>query len=68
MEDIISSREDLEWDGWNVVKYSKQSNAMFHKNGSYKDGQWMKKNIFLLTEKGWEIPNSIGKTYEKLEK
>jgi len=68
MEDIVSSRKDLEWNGWDVVKYSNHSNAMFHKNGAYKNGKWVKKNIFPLTENGWHIPNNIGRANEQLEK
>lgn len=68
MEDIVSSRKDLDWDGWNVIKYSNHSNAMFHKNGAFKNGRWVKKTTFPLTETGWHIPNTIGKTNEQVER
>jgi hypothetical protein len=68
MEKIVASRKDLEWDGWDVVRYSNHSNAIFHKNGAYRNGKWVKKNIFPLTEDGWHITNTIGKINEQLEK
>ena len=67
MERIISSRSDLQWEGWNVVKYTNSSNAMYSKDAEFKNGKWMKKTIFALTEEGWHLPNSIGREYEQVE-
>lgn len=67
MQSIISSRSDLEWDGWSVVKYTKKNNAMHDPNGCFKNGVWMHKTVFPLTEDGWNIPNTIGRTYAKME-
>lgn len=68
MEDIVRSSNDLEWDGWDVVKYTPSYNAMFSKDGAYRDGQWYKKKIFPLTESGWNLPNSIGKINARMER
>jgi hypothetical protein len=57
MEQIVSFRPDLEWDGWNVIHYKKNSSAQFDKKGAYKDGQWYKKTVYAVTENGWSIPN-----------
>lgn len=68
MEGIVNSSQDLEWEGWDVVKYTKSSNAMFSKDGAYKNGEWYKKKVFPLTENGWNLPNSIGKTNASVER
>jgi hypothetical protein len=68
MSKIVSNRQDLEWDGWDVVKYAKSSDAMFSVDGVLKNGLWCKKKIFPITEEGWHIPNSIGRLDEQLEK
>lgn len=59
MEQIVRSREDLSWDGWDVVKHTYANNAMYAKDGSFINGKWMKKKVFPLTEDGWSIPNSM---------
>ena len=68
METIVSSRKDLSWDGWNVVKQSTSSNAMYSVDGEFKGGKWMKKKVFPLTETGWNISIVAGKHDAQLEK
>jgi hypothetical protein len=68
MEKIVSERSDLEWSGWDIVKYTKSENAQFSVDGFFKNGSWFKKRTFPITEKGWNIPNSIGRNYEKVER
>jgi hypothetical protein len=68
MESIISSSSNLEWDGWDVVKYTPSSNSMFAKDGVYKNGEWQKKKVFPLTSDGWHIPSSIGKINAGMER
>lgn len=67
MEQIVRSRGDLQWDGYNVVKYTNSDSAMFGVDGVFRDGKWMKKKIFPLTEKGWELPNYFGRDYAQVE-
>lgn len=67
MQDIINSRGDLEWDGWNVIKYSKNSNAAYEKDGCFHKGMWMKKKVFPLTSDGWYLPNYIGRVDAQVE-
>ena len=67
MELIIRSRDDLSWDGWDVVKYTNSSSAMYAKDASFKNDKWMKKKVFPLTERGWELPNAIGRDYAQVE-
>jgi hypothetical protein len=60
MEQIVEENKSLRWDGWNVVKYTKSSSAIFSPDGIFLNGDWYRKNVFPLTESGWEIPKSIG--------
>jgi hypothetical protein len=68
MEKIVSSRGDLEWEGWNVVKYSKSEKSIFSVDGAYRKGYWCKKKVFPITENGWNVPDSIGKNNGLLER
>lgn len=67
MEQIVANRGDLEWDGWNIVKYSKSEKAIYSKDGVFHRGAWMKKKVFPLTEEGWFLPNTIGRVDAQVE-
>ena len=67
MEKIVASRDDLRWDGWNIVKYINSNNALYSKDGVFVDGKWMTKKVFPITEDGWYLPNSIGRDYAQVE-
>ena len=67
MERIVAARSDLEWDGWDVVKYITSDNAIYSKDGAFKNGQWLKKKVFPITEKGWHLPNHIGREDAQVE-
>ena len=67
MEQIVASRDDLVWEGWDVVKYTKNDNAMFAPDGAFHRGKWMKKKVFPLTKDGWYLPNSIGRVHAQVE-
>lgn len=60
MEQIVASRSDLGWEGWDVVRYKKNDNAQFDTSGVFRNGQWYKRHVFPITEGGWSIPNNIG--------
>ena len=68
MTRIVNSRNDLEWEGWNVVKYTRNSNAYTMSDGVFKNGVWMIKKVFPVTEDGWYIPNSIGLADAQVER
>jgi hypothetical protein len=61
MEQVVCSHTDLEWEGWDVVKYTPSPNAYSSPDGVFKDGRWCKCKRYPLTEKGWYVPNSLVK-------
>lgn len=67
MEAIVASRNDLAWEGWDVVKYTHSNSAMYSVNAAFRNGKWMKKKVFPLTEKGWDLPNNIGRDHAQVE-
>lgn len=68
MEKIVSISNDLEWDGWNVVRYTPSHSAMFSLDGAYKNGKWFKKKVFPITENGWNLPENIGQRDAQMER
>ena len=67
MEEIVRSRDDLEWDGYDIIKYTNSKNAMYGVDGIFRGGKWMKKKVFPLTEDGWYLPNIIGRVDAQVE-
>lgn len=63
MERIVDSREDLAWDGWDVIRYKKNDRAQYHSNGIFQNGSWYDKIVFPLNENGWSIPERLVSTY-----
>jgi hypothetical protein len=68
MEKIVSSRNDLEWNGWDIVKYTRSESAMFSPEGVFKNGVWCKRKTFPITTDGWFIPNSMREDFDELER
>lgn len=68
MENIVDSRNDLFWNGWDVVRYTPNNNAMYTKDAEFRNGQWMKKKVFPITENGWSIPNNLGRIDAQVER
>jgi hypothetical protein len=67
MESIVSSNNNLGWNGWDVAKYSESNSAIYSKDAEFRNGKWMKKKVFPLTEQGWNIPNYIGRNSAQVE-
>lgn len=61
MEQVVESREDLEWDGWNVIKYTENSASFMSVDGIFRNGKWHKKQTYFITENGWNVPNNFGR-------
>lgn len=59
MENIVSSRPDLEWEGWNVIKYTKNAASYMSVDGVFRQGNWYKKTVYEITENGWSVPNNF---------
>lgn len=67
METIVNSSPSLEWIGWDVVKYTKNNSAMYSADGVYRNGQWFKKKVYPLTNKGWVLPKALGRSDAGME-
>lgn len=66
MEKIVESRDDLDWVGWDVVRYFGQS-SFLSKDVIFKNGKWIKTKVYPITELGWDIPENIGGSLAQLE-
>ena len=58
MEEIVSSREDLIWENFNVVQLkTKTPNAALGKSARFIKDAWWKVKVYPLTEDGWKVPD-----------
>lgn len=67
MEKIVESREDLEWIGWDIIRYFGQS-SFLSKDAVFKNGKWVKTKVYPITEQGWDVPDNIGGSFAQLER
>jgi len=61
MEEMVKANESLSWDGWNVIQMLQDDYAEFLPIGTFDKTtmQWYRKLVFVCTEDGWEIPESV---------
>jgi hypothetical protein len=57
MEEIVKKNRSLSWNGWDVVNLIPNPTAWSKQDGAFVRGRWYIKQIFPVTETGWEIPN-----------
>ena len=58
MEEIVSNKSNLSWDGWNVVHLSKSNSAMYKQNGAFVNNAWHIKTVYKPNKDGWNIKSS----------
>lgn len=56
MEDIVASRHDLEWDGWDVIHYSNKPASFMKANTVFRNGGWHVATRYPVNEDGWTVP------------
>lgn len=60
-DDIVKKNPRLSWDGWTIVYMTQDDYAEFLSVGFFnrEDGKWYRRELFPLTEFGWELPDSV---------
>lgn len=59
MESIVSSNNELDWLGWDVVHNVYNPTAQTKKDGVRINGKWYIQKKFALSTVGWEIPDKF---------
>lgn len=59
MEQIVASSNNLEWDGWDVIHYSKARSSFFKPGAVFHDGEWHTARRYVPGRNGWEVPRSL---------
>lgn len=61
MESIVRSHKSLSWNGWDVVNIIPNPTAWSKPNGVFVRGRWYIKQVFQVTENGWDIPDRFAR-------
>lgn len=61
MEEIISSRKNLSWDGWDVVYLAQDDYGEYLPDGFFdrETKKWYRKSVYKYEADGWNIPDSV---------
>lgn len=59
---MVENNKFLTWDGWDIVETKPSAGAEYKENGALIDGVWHYRNVFPVTEKGWEVPNKYARS------
>ncbi len=56
MEDIVAQRNDLEWDGWDVVHINPRASSFMKPKAVFRNGEWHVATRYPVNEDGWTVP------------
>ena len=59
MEDIVADNDHLEWDGWDVVSYSKRNTTFMNPKAKIWKGDWHHVQRYQVNGDGWLFPKGI---------
>lgn len=60
MEEIVERNPFLQWDGWDVVSYSKKPTTFLNPKARKLDGVWRHTVRYPIESDGWTVPGDIG--------
>ena len=56
MEEIVRNRDDLSWDGWDVLQAKPKGTAYMKKDAAYIDGCWQHVRRYSPDSEGYNVP------------
>ena len=54
---IVESNKNLIWDGWNIIEYKYDTEAIYSPNARRINGKWASIKIYKPYKNGWSVPN-----------
>lgn len=55
--EIVESNRSLFWDGWTIVEFKPNRDAITTKNAIFRNNRWGYVRRFEPTENGWKVPD-----------
>lgn len=53
---VVDSNRNLFWDGWDIVEWKPNRDALYKKNGMFRNGRWGVAKRFTPGSNGWKVP------------
>ena len=57
MEEIVRNRDDLSWDGWDVLQVKPKGTAYMKKDAAYIGGRWNQVRRYTPGYDGYKVPS-----------
>lgn len=54
--DVVESNSNLFWDGWTIVDWKPYKDAIYKKNGMFRNGKWGVARRYAPDNNGWKVP------------
>ena len=61
-EQIVAKHSFLEWDGWNIIRYTPDPAGFYARDGVWHNERWQRKTCYELNRQGWHLPHTLVKT------
>lgn len=58
---IVDNNKNLLWNGWDIVEFRKNPEAIYNKNAMFINGTWCSVNIYKPGKDGWKVPEKYVK-------
>lgn len=59
MEAIVAKRNDMKWDGWDIIHYRRKAASFMNPSGAFHNGEWHLATRYPITENGWIFPRRL---------
>lgn len=53
---VVDSNKNLFWDGWTIVDWKPFKDAIYKKNGMFRNGKWGVAKTYKPEKDGWKVP------------
>lgn len=59
MEQIVAERNDLSWDGWDIIHYKSKPVSFMNPKAVFKNGEWRVSVRYPVESYGWRVPRRL---------
>lgn len=59
MEAVVKGDSSLQWEGWDVIKYTYNPIAFFYADGRFHDGKWYRTVRVAPDRDGWDVTKLV---------
>ena len=57
---IVNSNKNLFWDGWDIIEYRYNPDAIYSNDARFINGKWAFVKTYKPNANGWKVPDKYG--------